>query len=66
MVTISIADDPPKGGRFLVFVAGVAVKPSKPDGKVLVAWGGDIDEFTPIDQVKSRAEYVAERAERKA
>ena len=50
-------EDPPKGAQFFVFVDGVAVKPSKADGNVLVAWGGDIDENTPFDEVKRRAHY---------
>jgi hypothetical protein len=49
-------DDPPKGGRFFVYIDGVLVKPtSKPDGKVLVAWGASIDENTPFGDVKRLA-----------
>jgi hypothetical protein len=53
-------DDPPKGGRFFVYIDGALVKPpsSKPDGKVLVAWGEGLDENTPFDQVKQRATSI--------
>jgi hypothetical protein len=50
-------EDPPKGARFFVYVDGVPVKTSKPDGTVLVAWGGEIDEHTPFEEVKRRAHF---------
>ena len=48
-------DDPPKGGKFFVWVDAVKVPASQPDGNVLVAWGPGIDENTPFADVKRLA-----------